>query len=265
VHLPLLLVFYGLQYSVLHQYVPTTAPWISIASACVLLLAYGVARLALPKPLTTGAFIVSAYCALVLFHAVYLELLPEGWAPWAVLLILPLLSWLAGRTKADGSTMLPWKLLAGGLFAINFLRVLFAFDHAPGEHNTLLTFLYSLELYVGYFLARQTKALSDWLSFVLYAAHIGLMTVALQLFDTPVVVSLAWSALAISALWLAFSLNDKTLGQSSLLVFVAALVKLLLLDLSGAQPLLRIGSLLVVGIAMYVGGLLYKRIAALGN
>lgn len=265
VHLPLLLVFYALQYSVLHQHVPAIAPWISIASACALLVAYGVAKFALPKSLSAGKFIVSAYCALVLFHAVYLELLPEAWAPWTVLLMLPLLTWFAWRTKADDSAMLPLKLLAGGLFTVNFLRVLFAFDNTATEHDTLLTFLYALELYVGYFLARQAKAAPNWESFILYAAHVGLMAVALQFFHTPVVVSLAWSALAISALSIAFSLNDKTLGQSSLLVFVAALIKLLLLDLSGAQPLLRIGSLLVVGIAMYVGGLLYKRIAALGD
>ena len=55
------------------------------------------------------------------------------------------------------------------------------------------------------------------------------------------------------------------LGQSSLLVFGATAGKVLLYDLSGAQPLARIISLVVLGATFYVGGMFYQRLAGVRN
>jgi uncharacterized membrane protein len=53
--------------------------------------------------------------------------------------------------------------------------------------------------------------------------------------------------------------RDRVLGQSSLLMFGATAVKVLLYDLGGASPLTRIISLVVLGVTFYAGGLLYQR------
>ncbi len=66
-------------------------------------------------------------------------------------------------------------------------------------------------------------------------------------------------------LLLAFRGSDQDLGKSSLFIFAASLVKVILYDLAGAAPLLRIGSLVVVGLSLYAGGLLYKRVVALAR
>jgi hypothetical protein len=261
-HLPLLLLFYGLQYHLLHQHMPSVAPWLAIASATLLLAAYWVARRVLNASLETGAFIVGAYCALVLFHAVYLELLPDRWAPWVVLLALPFGALNALRGSSSFNLMLPFNVLFGGLFVINFVRVVVGDDTLAGN-SPLLAFLYTLELYAAYFVGRRIPALDQWIAMTLYAAHLGLMSVALQTFDNVLLVSLVWGALALAAVTLAFRTNDQVLGKSSLLVFAASLIKVILFDLSGAVPLVRIGSLVVVGISLYAGGMLYKRVLAL--
>lgn len=262
-HLPLLLLFYALQYAILSRHLPALAPWVALGSAAVLLLAYAVARRALGVSLAAGGFIVGAYCALVLFHAVYLELLPDRWAPWAVLLVLPPAALFVTRPAADAQLMLPFKLLLGGLLALNYVRVVLLDDTGGVGQTTLLSLLYTAELYAAWFLGRGHAALRQWIVFALYAAHIGLMGVVLRSFDNALLVSLAWGALALASLLLAFRTRDQDLGKSSLFIFAASLVKVILYDLAGAAPLLRIGSLVVVGLSLYAGGLLYKRVVAL--
>jgi uncharacterized membrane protein len=262
-HLPLLLLFYALQYAILSRHLPALAPWVALGSAAVLLLAYGVARRALGVSLAAGGFIVGAYCALVLFHAVYLELLPDHWAPWAVLLVLPPAALFITRPAADAQLMLPFKLLLGALLALNFARVVLLGETGGAGNGTLLSLLYTAELYAAWFVGRTHGALRQWMVFSLYAAHIGLMGVVLRSFDNALLVSLAWGALALASLVLAFRTRDQDLGKSSLLIFAASLVKVILYDLAGAAPLLRIGSLVVVGLSLYAGGMLYKRVVAL--
>jgi uncharacterized membrane protein len=89
------------------------------------------------------------------------------------------------------------------------------------------------------------------------------MIVVLRATDNALLVSLGWAALALATLVLAFRTDSRELGQSSLFVFAALLAKVILFDLAGAAPLVRIGSLVAAGISLYVGGLLYKRVAAL--
>jgi len=264
-HLPLLLLFYALQYALLHQHAPDIAPWVALGSAAVLLLAYGIAKLTMAVSLEAGGLIVGSYCALVLFHAGYLQLLPEHWAPWAVLIVLPLGALYATRSSLDSQFMLPFKILLGGLFALNYLRLglMLIADHSVAGNTALVSFLYAVELYAAYFVGRSRTGQRDWVEFALYAAHIGLMFVALRTLDKALLGSLSWGLLALATLVLAFKLKDQVLGKSSLLVFAASITKMILFDLSGAAPVLRIGSLVVAGVSLYVGGILYKRVIEL--
>jgi uncharacterized membrane protein len=53
------------------------------------------------------------------------------------------------------------------------------------------------------------------------------------------------------------------LGKSSLLIFAASAAKVLLFDLSTAAPLVRIGSLVILGVTLYAGGWMYRKMDAL--
>ncbi len=262
-HLPLLLIFYALQYELLDAHLPMLAPWIALASAAVLLLCYGVARRLMQLSLESGATIVGAYAALALFHAGYMELVPGDLEPWVGLLLLPAVGiYMRTRAKEAGLGW-PVRALVGVIFTLNYLRVvaLADIDDVPG--HDILALLYAGELYVAYYLTRRMPTLDAFSVPALYVGHIAMLGAAVQLFDDRLVVSLAWGAVALACLALAFRMRDTTLGKSSLIVFAASAVKVFVFDLSNAEPLVRIGSLLILGATLYIGGWMYKRVVAL--
>ena len=263
VHLPLLLIFYALQYPLLNANLPTLAPWISLLSAALLLLAYLIAKRSLAMPPEAGSLLVSAYAALVLFHAGYMELIPSAQAPWVVLAVLPLMALYARRRGAGVSLQWPFQLLVGIIFAINYLRVIVDADNASYADHPILALLYALELYAAYYYAKRLPALKSLTTPVLYAGHIALMGAAVNILDARLAVSFAWGFIALACLALAFRSRDKLLGKSSLLIFAASAGKVLLFDLSDATPLLRIASLAILGVTLYVGGWMYKKVDAI--
>jgi uncharacterized membrane protein len=262
-HLPALLIFYAVQYAILKQHVPAWAPWIAAASLGFLAACYLVARRALGEVPEAGKILVSAYAALVLFHAGYLELVPTQWAPWAAFLVMPAVggaALLRGEALAVGW---PLALAAGAIVVINYLRVVTGIEMAEVPGGGLLIVLYAVELYVGYYLIRATSSASLLKEPLLYTGHITAMAAAVHVFADRFAISLTWGLLAVGCLALSLQTQDKSLGRSSLLVFAASAMKMFLYDLSGAAPLLRIASLLVLGITFYLGGWLYRRVAAM--
>jgi uncharacterized membrane protein len=126
--------------------------------------------------------------------------------------------------------------------------------------HKVLTLLYALELYAGYYFVRRMPALKDFYAPLLYAGHISALAAAVQLSTGRFMVSLIWGVLALGCLIISLRNSDKLLGKSSLLIFFAAAGKVLLYDLSSAAPLLRIASLLILGITLYAGGWLYRKV-----
>ena len=86
------------------------------------------------------------------------------------------------------------------------------------------------------------------------------MTAATHLIDTPALVSVAWLVVASVALVGGFMFQDRRLGQSSLLLFLLAGLKIILFDLAGTEALLRVGVLLILGVSLYAGGWVYRRL-----
>ena len=68
---------------------------------------------------------------------------------------------------------------------------------------------------------------------------------------------------ALACLALAFQARDKLLGKSSLLIFAASAGKVLLFDLAEATPLVRIACLVVLGVTLYAGGWMYRKVDAI--
>jgi uncharacterized membrane protein len=258
-HLPPLLIFYFLQYSLLDTHLPYWAPWIAVASAAFVAGLYGVARAALSRPLPGGELILWSYVALVLFHAGYLESVPKHWAPWVAFVLVPVAAALSLRrgTAAGGSW--PVWVAVGVIFAVNYLRVLFETDVQAVPARQALAVIYALLLYAGYYMVRGGDPFRGADALLLYAGHISAMAAALHLLDAHIVESTAWGLLALACLGLSLWQKDRLLGQSSLLVFGATAGKVLLYDLSGAPPVARIVSLVVLGFTFYFGGLLYQR------
>lgn len=266
-HVPVLVLFYFVQYFILAQHLPGLAPWIALASAAVLLLSYFVVQRVLGKTLEGGRTLLSSYVALVLVHAGYIESVPAQWAPWVGLAAVPLLALYASMRGDIGSPGLPLWGVAVLVFLANFLRLFaanaFSFAGSGVPAHELLGLCYAAELYAAYHLLRKAGTMADVGLFTLYAGHVAVMAWALQMFDSRFVVSLIWGALALGCLFLALHKRRKLLGQSSLLIFGASVLKAFLYDIAMAAPLIRIGSLLVLGASLYLGGWLYKKVNSL--
>lgn len=259
-HLPLLLIFYALQYSLLHRHLPVLAPWIALGSAGVLLLGYLFADRVMKQPLESGRLLVGAYAALALFHAGYMELVPDAFAPWVALMLLPVLGIYLMAGRSFDSVSWPIRVLIVIIFAINYLRVISESGiHLVPAHD-LLALCYAAELYVAYYLARRIPDMQGFAAPALYVGHVALLSAAIQILDGRLAVSLAWGIIALACLALAFKYSDKILGKSSLLIFAASAAKVLLFDLSSATPLVRIGSLVILGVTLYAGGWMYRKI-----
>jgi uncharacterized membrane protein len=262
-HLPLLLIFYALQYELLQGHLPAIAPWIALGSAAALLLAYAIARKLMNLPLEAGAMLVGAYAALALFHAGYIELVPSTFAPWVALLLMPAAGFYS-LVRGEGAQIgWPIRTLIGLIFALNYLRVIVVADIDDVPAHDVLALLYAVQLYVAYYLTRQNPILNGLALPALYAGHLATLGAAVQIFEGRLAVSLAWGVVALACLALSFRVQDKAIGKSSLLIFAASVVKVLLFDLSNAAPLVRIGSLIILGVTLYAGGWMYKRVDSL--
>lgn len=258
-HLPLLLIFYALQYWLLERHVPAFAPWIALGSVAVLLGAHFVARHLLGA-LPASSMLVSAYAALALFHAGYMELLPAAFAPWVALLLLPALG-LHIRARGEFASLgWPIRALVVIIFALNYQRVVIGAGMGDVPAHELLALLYAASLYVAYALVRRMPALESFATLALYVGHVAMMSAAVQILDGRLAVSLAWGVVALACLALAFRSRDKLLGKSSLLIFAASAGKVMLFDLSHASPLVRIGLLVVLGVTLYAGGWMYRKV-----
>ncbi len=266
-HIPALVLFYFVQYHILDKHVPGLAPWIAVASAAVLLASYFIVYRLIKQDLAGGRTLLSAYVALVLVHAGYIESVPAQWAPWVGLVVIPLVGAYAamrGEMKAPGTPL--WFAVAL-IFVANYFRLFAGHSMMPEIRDVpahdLLSLCYAAELYLGYYFLRKIASMKDMGRIALYAGHIAIMAWAIQTFDSRFVVSLVWGALALGCLLLSLNRRDKILGQSSLLIFAASVFKALLYDIALAAPLIRIASLLVLGASLYLGGWLYKKVGNL--
>lgn len=266
-HIPALALFYFVQYHILDKHVPGLAPWIAVASAAVLLASYFVVYRVLKQDLAGGRLLLSSYVALVLVHAGYIESVPAQWAPWVGLVVIPLVGAYGALRRDMKAPGTPLWLAVALIFAANYLHLFTGYSVMPASNEVpahdLLALCYAAELYLGYHLLRKDKGKNDMGMMALYAGHIAIMAWAIQFFDSRFVVSLVWGALALGCLLLSLQRRDKILGQSSLLVFAASILKALLYDIAMAAPLIRIASLLVLGVSLYLGGWLYKKVGSM--
>ena len=262
-HLPALLIFYFLQYSLLQNHLPAMAPWVAVGSAAVLAACYLLARRINGDALPGGRMLLSAYLALVFFHAGYLESVPDQWAPWVAFILLPLIAgFSAWQRESGGAGNFMWAGIIL-IYLVNYLRMLTGFENSAVPLVNLLSVLYALEMYAGYVLVKRTSGFTGLYAPLLSAGHIAAMCAIVRILDDRLSVSLGWGGLAILCLMLALRRRDKLLGKSSLLIFAISGGKVLFYDLGASSSMLRIGSLVVVGVSFYVGGWLYRKISAM--
>jgi hypothetical protein len=184
-------------------------------------------------------------------------------APWVAFILVPVAAIVTFARQEVSRSIWPVWVAVAAMFAVNYLRVLFNTDLEQVPGRQLLSIAYAVLLYVGYgFLVKRPTSLPKVL--LLYMGHVCTMAAALHFIGTPIIESTAWGILALATLGISVWQRDRLLGQSSLLVFAATGAKVLLYDLSGAPPIARIVSLVVLGLTFYFGGMLYQRMLGAG-
>ncbi|MCA9506479.1 MAG: DUF2339 domain-containing protein [Myxococcales bacterium] len=265
VHGLALFYFYGIEYSLLHRYAPGAAPWAALASVGVVLGLYEFARRQIGDPdrMRASGTLVSAYASIVTTHVVFFELLPDRWQGWAAML-LPA---SAGLLMRRGAGMSPawWPVYAtsGLVFAFGFFEVLTTEpEHTTTPMPELLIALHAASLYVAAMLFRRQREGLFVAPVLLYAGHLALLTATVRVLDEPVAISVVWAVIAVAMLLFAVRRDDRMVGQSSLVIFLASALKVLLYDLSDAAPAIRVVVLVVLAASLYAGGWLYQRMGA---
>lgn len=252
--------FYCFEYALLRSNAPELAGPLALGSAVFVLAVYLVARRLLPAAERQGgAMLASSYCSVVTAHILFFEWLPDDLIPWAALLS-PLFAFAASPLFRDTPGALwPLRIVAVGVFAIGFIAALLG-DRNRMPMPDLVLFVYAAALYAGYLFLRTRDALSDNVTALLYAAHVSAMMAFSRWLDSGFTLSVAWGLLALATLAVAVTLRDRNLARSSLIIFAASGLKTLLVDLQDSEPLLRVFTLLVLGVSLYAGGWLYQRI-----
>ena len=261
-HAPGLVIFYVVEYFILGSHLPEWAPWIALASVAVLMLVYWLARAFLDAPSDAAGMLVSAYAALVLFHAVYIDLIPFGWAPWFALGMLVALGVHAVARGALSTAMIPFAVVIGLMVVVSFLQLVTGYEISDVPGATLLSLLFAVALYAGYATIGDDAPIGSIRAPLLYAAHVAAMVTVSRVVDASLLVSVFWGMIAIGSLLIALVMRDRILGQSSLLIFAISGMKVLIYDLAGSPAPVRIGTLVVLGVTLYIGGWLYQKLSA---
>ncbi len=258
-HVPALLSFYFLEYSLLGQHTPALAPWIAAASGVALALFYLVARRFLQMSMEGANLLLGIYSTLVLLHAGYMESVPTRFGPWVALLLAPTIAGLSRRWTTSDFYRPVW-IGCGIVFSWNYMRAVIGANLPGVPASEVLVVLFAVELYVGYYFVKRTRNLEELSIILLLAGHVSAMAAAAQVFDSRFAISIGWGLLALGCLAISLVNKDVVLGNSSLLVFAFSAGKVFLFDLSGAAPIVRIGCLVALGVSLYVGGLLYQKV-----
>ena len=255
--------FYAIEYILLKEHLPFWAPVIALISVGVVLALFMLARAILdPSQMRASGVLVSSYAAIVTAHVLFFELLPGRWVPWAALL-LPIGVGLARlRFSMTGPTFIPVLIVSALLFAMGYMYVLTsASSRTEIPLPDGLLFLYAASLYGAYVLFRRSRETYLVAPVTLYAAHAAFLAATVRILDSGLWISVAWGVFAVILLAYAVRREDKVVGQSSLIIFAASGLKVLLFDLSGAAPMVRVLILVVLAVSLYAGGWLYQQMS----
>ncbi|MEO0409164.1 MAG: DUF2339 domain-containing protein [Cyanobacteria bacterium P01_A01_bin.135] len=255
--------FYGVEYVLLSEHLPRLAPFVALLSAVLVYGAFWVARrrLAAIQALSASSVLTSAYCSAVTTHIVFFELLPWDYFAWGAL-VSPFVVWGVRSRDEDGRAFYPVLAAAALVLGVGFLQLLGDGAHTDVPLANLVLFGYAALLYGGYALFKRGLAIAgvEPERPLLYAGHLVFIVAIIKTFDSGLMISLVWALFAISLLAYAASRKDQLVGQSALVVFAASGIKVLLYDLDGSSSLMRVGTLLILGISLYIGGWLYQRV-----
>ena len=272
-HFGAMVYFYVIEWRHLDVALAGATPWLAAGFAVALYLCWWSVRAYFDTPGRAGREVVNGFGAVVLVHAVWLAGVADPWTP-AVGLGLAVLLFTAPRIRALnpwlGPGWWPYEVAAYVFYGVGYLLLLVGWEAGSAQvADDALLVLYPAALYVAYFL-RPRGLTAKRKGLLLGVAHTqALAAVALLVsrwWGDPATtleslwLSLGWAAIGVGWLWVAVVGGDRTLARSTLGIFALFAGKVVLFDLDRTDALVRVGILAVLGLALYAGGWIYRRI-----
>lgn len=261
---PVLLMFYAAEYTFIHKINATTAPWISLCFAGILIAIFEwIKRQSISTVLNSQAMIL-AFASVVCFHSLYLNIIPADYRPWLFVVIMSGLAFVPSafiiqKREANYSVPIIMLLLIMGIEYGNM------FLHLQADYTPISWLLVSLASVASLwlFLLKQEHALQEkhYKYVPLFMAHILAVTALYQLTHdyNSLAVTASWLVYGIGVILLAFARRDAVMAKSALLVLAFVSGKALLYDVASAATVIRILCLLITGAALYGAGFLYRK------
>lgn len=221
-------------------------------------------------------WLLLAFAAIVFVHAVYFDLVPAEWRP---LVAISVAAGVALNLSTFGTRAWPWVATGAFLFVAGYAQVAYSWEKPDlVVARSALSLAYPALLYALYWRTRQKREAVDgsepWRWLLLAVGHAMALGAAVWLVgewlgspDTTVErlwLSLAWAGIGLAWLMVATARGDRTLARSTLGIFAAFALKVVFADLDHAGPLVRVGILVVLGVTLYAGGWIYRRVLHAG-
>jgi uncharacterized membrane protein len=270
-YFPVVLFFYAIEYSLLRDLIPGWVDWIAIAFAIGLNGLYFAGRELVSKSSALASRdVIHGLSLIILFHALYLNLLPDEGRPALMLALLAVIAFLPNFSIATpmkredlALTVRIGAFMAFAILLVGLLSVFFNLLKAQdplwvGYGLTAAALLFAMhvrersDLVPGY----QLNAL------ILGTAHLQAVAAFYNVTQNigSLAVSAAWCLYACAVLFVGFMRRDRLFAQSSIAVLVIAAGKALLYDTSAASPGVRILCLILTGAVLYGAGFLFRKI-----
>lgn len=263
--LPALLLFYSFEYQALEKILPAWAPWISLSFAAIVFALYFLARKFTAGSLKSGPA-VWAFVTVILFHSLYMELLPEDVRPWLFTAIMLIFAFWPERFAAKDPKDLPFFPAAALLIVLvaEYFVVLSRLWNSTEEFWLIVSGASFTSLWLAIsFGNRKGTRLKELNLALLGAAHILAILGLYRLVHDfgSLEVSAVWLVYAVAVILFAMLLKDATMARSAMLVLALAAGKALLYDAASAPTLIRVLCLVLTGAVLYGCGFLLRRIS----
>jgi len=263
---PVLLAFYSLEYYFINLTYHGYAPWMSLIFAGFIFGLYLSAKEKFGKTNLPSEAMIFAFLTVVLFHSIYLELVPAEFKTWLLAIFLVIAAMLPTRhyTRFRPSVLAIPLLAIFVIISIEYISLLWDLLHDTAHRTESLGGLAAFLAAWGLIL-RQSNFLAtrEELSYVLLSsAHLLAITGLYNLTHdiSSLAVSASWLLYAMGVMGLAYARKDKIMATSAIFVLITAAGKALLFDASSAPTTIRILCLLLTGAVLYGAGFLMKRI-----
>ncbi len=262
---PVLLIFYAVEYYFVDRIQDGLAPWVSLTFAAVLAVLYIAAQRLFPHGLKESKPVVLAYAAVVAFHSIYLELLPDDFRPWLFVTLTVAFAavthMLAGKESRSSYTipMITFLVIA----IIEYLSMVHHLLEGYEARWLLVSFMAVFGLWSVLIFGDQDYLRSRKAGSILPAAAHILAILALYRLVTEhgsLAVSASWLLYAVAVIAYAFIRKDEIIAKSALFVLGFAAGKALLYDAASAPTVVRIFCLLLTGAVLYGCGFFMRKI-----